>query len=116
MHTYGFSPGEKHTRVSKGRELRSIFVSKRGGSARLTRVYPHMVLVVGGAGERAPAAGLGAVVRPLAGVSPDVNLANVGGGERPATTFDRAFKRLLSCRQETGSWCLKVLNPAEILL
>lgn len=115
-----------HVRLLTWRETRGSvrprvafqLVSKRGGSARLTCVYPHVVLVVGGAGERAPAAGLGAVVRPLAGVRPDVNLADVGGGERPATTFDRAFKRLLSCRQETGSRRLKdfIINPAEIFL
>lgn len=66
----------------------------------LTGVYPHVVLVVGGAGEGTAAAGLGAVVRPLAGVCPDVNLADVGGGEGPAAAFDRAFEGLFSCRDK----------------
>lgn len=65
-------------------------------------MYPHVVLVVGGAGEGAAAAGLGAVVRPLAGVCPDVNLADVGGGEGPAAAFDGAFKGLFSCRTQGG--------------
>jgi len=65
-------------------------------------VYPHVVLVVGGAGERAPAAGLGAVVRPLPGVRSDVDFADVGGGERPAAALHRTFKRLLSCGRDDG--------------
>lgn len=68
----------------------------------LTSVYPHVVLVVGGTGEGAAAAGLGAVVRPLPGVCSDVNLANVGGGEGPAAALHWAFKGLLSCRQGMG--------------
>ncbi len=44
-------------------------------------MYPHMVLVVGGAGKRPPTAWLGAVVRPLTGVCSDVDFADVGGGE-----------------------------------
>lgn len=42
-----------------------------------TCVYPHVVLVVGGTGETASTAGLGAVVRPLSGVSPDVHFTDV---------------------------------------
>lgn len=64
-------------------------------------MYPHMVLVVGGTGERPPTARLGAVVRPLPGVCSDVNFADVGGGKRPAAALDWTFKRLLSCRRET---------------
>lgn len=57
---------------------------------------PHVVLVVGGAGEGSPAAGLSAVVRPLSGVRADVNLADVGGGERPSAALNRTFEWLLS--------------------
>lgn len=64
-------------------------------------MYPHVVLVVGGAGERAPTAGLGAVVRSLSGVRSDVNFTDVGSCKRSAAAFDRAFKRLLSCREGT---------------
>lgn len=67
-------------------------------------MYPHVVLVVSGAGERTAAAGLGAVVRPLTGVCPDVNLADVGGGEGPAAAFDRTFKGLFACRETNSSF------------
>lgn len=67
-------------------------------------MYPHVVLVVGGAGEGTAAAGLGAVVRPLARVCADVNLANVGGGEGPTTAFDWAFKGLFSCRETNSTF------------
>lgn len=60
----------------------------------------HVVLVVGGTGEGASTGGLGAVVRPLAGVCSDVDFSDVGGGERPATAFNWAFKRLLSWKRE----------------
>ena len=59
-------------------------------------MYPHVVLVVGGAGEAPSTAGLGAHVRPLACVRADVNLPDVGGGERPATSLKRALKRFLT--------------------
>ena len=62
----------------------------------LTCVDPHVVLVVGGAGEAAPAGGLGAHVGPLTCVRPDVNLTDVGGGERAATAFKRTLERLLT--------------------
>lgn len=59
---------------------------------------PHMVLVIGGAGERPPTAGLRAVVRPLPRMCSDVNFANVGRGERPATAVNWALERLFSFR------------------
>lgn len=62
-------------------------------------MYPHVVFVVCGAGEGTSAARLGAVVRSLPGVCPDVDFSDVGGCERPAATFDGAFKRFLSCRR-----------------
>ena len=55
-----------------------------------------MVLVVGGAGEAAPAGGLGAHVGPLACVCPDVNLSDVGGGERAATALKRTVEWFLT--------------------
>lgn len=67
-----------------------------------TRVYPHVVFVVCGAGEGASAAGLGAVVRPLARVCPDVDLSDVGGCKRAAAAFDGALERLLPCRRAAG--------------
>ena len=42
-----------------------------------TRVNSHMVLVVGGAGKRASAAGLRTVVGTLSSVRTDVDFANV---------------------------------------
>lgn len=65
-----------------------------------TSVNPHMVLVVGGTGERPSTAGLGAEVRPLSRMCTDVNFANVGGGKRPATAFNWALERLFSLRHE----------------
>lgn len=56
---------------------------------------PHVVLVIGGAGEGAAAAGLGAVVRPLPRVRPDVNFADVGRGEGAAAAFHWALEGLL---------------------
>lgn len=76
-------------------------------------MYPHMVLVVGGTGERPSTAWLRAVVRPLPGVCSDVNFADVGGGKRPAAAFDRAFERLLSCRQGTGCQGLRSHLPFQ---
>lgn len=73
-------------------------------------MYPHVVLVVGGTGERPSAAGLRAVVGPLAGVCSDVDFADVGGGERPAAAFNRAFKRLFSWGQETGCQRMNTLT------
>lgn len=92
-------------------ENRKAFGCERAGRPGPTGVYPHVVLVVGGAGEGAAAAGLGAVVRPLAGVRPDVNLADVGSGEGPAAAFDRAFKGLLSYRTQGDTEL--ILNTAE---
>lgn len=77
-------------------------------------MYPHVVLVVGGAGEGTTAAGLGAVVRPLAGVCSDVNLADVGGGEGPAAALDRTFKGLFTCR-ERNSTSLQMNRVIEIV-
>ncbi len=37
----------------------------------------------------------------------DVNFADVGGGKRPAAAFDRAFERLLSCKQATRCQVLR---------
>lgn len=88
---------QKEPEVSEGQEP-GAFRREHAGRWGLTGVYPHVVLVVGGAGEGPAATGLGAVVRPLAGVRPDVDFADVGCGERPATAFDRAFEGLLSCR------------------
>lgn len=86
----------------KNQSFYFIFNIRSCEKFRLTSVYPHVVLVVGGTGEWPSTAWLRAVVRPLPGVCSDVNFADVGGGKRPAATFNRAFKRLLSCRQETG--------------
>lgn len=74
-------------------------VSELSVESELTCVNPHMVLVISGAGERASAGGLGAVVRPLSSVCSDMNFADVGRGERPAAAFHRALKGLLSCNQ-----------------
>lgn len=65
-----------------------------------TRVNPHMVLVIGGTGERPPTAGLGTEVRPLSRMCSNVNFANVGGGKRPAAAFNWAPERLFSLRHE----------------
>lgn len=65
----------------------------------LTCVYPHVVLVVGGAGEASSAAGLGAHVGPLPRMGADVDLADVGGGEGAPTALERALERLLTCRE-----------------
>lgn len=70
---------------------------------------PHMVLVVGGTGEGSSTSRLRAVVRPLAGVCSDVNFTDIRGGKRPATAFDRAFKRLLSCKIRNGMSGIKGL-------
>lgn len=69
----------------------------------LTCVNPHVVLVVGGAGEGAAAARLGAVVRTLSGVRSDVDFADVGGGEGPATALDGTFEGLFSCSTRFGT-------------
>lgn len=100
VQTYGFSPGEQSKTVSRN-------VSERGlehagppvcACVRMwthTCMDPHVVLVIGGAGEGAAAAGLGAVVRPLARVRPDVNFADVGRGEGAAAAFHWALEGLL---------------------
>lgn len=62
-------------------------------------MYPHVVFVVCGAGEGTSTAGLRAVVRPLPGVSPDVDLSDVGGRKGPAATLDGALERFLPCRR-----------------
>lgn len=115
VHTYGFSPGGMEKKSHKRKQgYHFIFNIRSCSQVRehttvvgdfdvkgLTRVYPHMVLVVGGTGEWSPTARLRAVVRPLPGVCSDVNFADVWGGKRPATALDWTFKRLLSCRRET---------------
>lgn len=63
---------------------------------RVTCVYPHVVLVVGSAGERSPAGRLRTQVRPLARVRARVNLADVGRGEGTPAALERTFKRLLT--------------------
>lgn len=113
MHTYGFSPrkgaeGSENKfgfcslpvcRLSTDGELSCLsrtLNQKHRDVKEHTGVNPHMVLVVGGTGEGASAGWLRAVVRPLTSVCSDVNFSDIGGGERPATAFNWAFKRLLS--------------------
>lgn len=65
----------------------------------LTCVDPHVVLVVGGACETPPTAGLGAHVWSLTGVGPDMHLADVGGGEGAPAALERTLKGLLTCNR-----------------
>lgn len=51
-----------------------------------------MVLVIGGTGEAPPAVRLWAHVGPLACMCSDVDLADVGGGERAATAHKGALE------------------------
>lgn len=96
MQTYGFSPGEQGETVS-GNVLDRPHRCTCVGVAVWTHTCmdPHVVLVIGGAGEGAAAAGLGAVVRPLPRVRPDVNFADVGRGEGAAAAFHWALEGLL---------------------
>lgn len=59
-------------------------------------MYPHVVLVVGGAGEASSAGGLRAHVGPLPRVGPDVDLPDVGGGEGTAAALEWTLERLLT--------------------
>lgn len=58
-----------------------------------------MVLVIGGTGEAPSAAGLWARVGPLARVRSDVNLADVGRGERAAAAHEGALEGTLTCTE-----------------
>lgn len=57
-----------------------------------TCVDPHVIFVIGGTCKGSSTARFGAVVRPLARVSTDVDFANVGSGERSPTAFKWTFK------------------------
>lgn len=111
VHTYGFSPVERgHVSLQcccAAANLNWTEPEILAAEDRLTRVYPHVVFVVCGAGEGTSTAGLGAVVRSLAGVCPDVDFSDVGGRKRPAAAFDGTFERFLSCGggKESGSAC-----------
>lgn len=61
----------------------------------------HVVFVVCRTCEGPSAIGLRAVIWPLACVCTNVNLANVGRGERSSTTFKRTFKWLFTYKTQT---------------
>lgn len=78
---------------------------------QFTCVNSHMVLIVGGTREASPAVGLRTNVRPLPCVCPDVDLTDVGGGERAATAFKRAFEGTLTFinkKKKSRVWLLPV--------
>ena len=62
---------------------------------QLTCVYTYVVLIVGGGGKGLVTTVLITDVRALPGVRPDVNLTDVGSGERTLTTLKWTFERSL---------------------